>query len=96
MTTAIIILFAFILGSQVGAARQRKLDAEWIARTTGGIGWLYRSPLYREIDLDQELVNAYMPPAVRMWAPEKRMPCWVEMNYKYERWRIPKWRTQCN
>lgn len=55
--------------------------------------WLGPQILAARIHSDQESVGdlPHSPPH-NIWAPPKRMPVWVELQYEFRRWRVPRLR----
>lgn len=96
MTEQILILmFVFIFGTQVGRIMTIHQQAK---RTVEGITalldskWLGPQILAARIDQDQEAIGDLPAKTLVVWSPPTRMPVWLEMQYEFRRWRVPRLR----
>lgn len=90
--TTLLSAFLFTFGIQVGGIlrdRQYWRSVGSQVKEQMSSPWYGPQVLAGRIHADQDVVGD-MPKVHNIWAPPKRMPCWVEMSMVYERWRVPK------
>lgn len=91
---AILTVYVFIIGTQVGRALTLRQQANAMVEAVNCLvrsDWLTPSVLASRIHDDQECVEA-LPALPVVWAPSKRMPVWLELQYEFCRWRVPRLR----
>ena len=90
-TLGFLIVLAVSCSYFAGRAHERYLNSIYGERAIkDALGWWYRKPEFREIHCDQDCIG-HLPP-LNIWAPQKRMPCWVDRQYEFRRWCAPKLR----
>jgi hypothetical protein len=88
-------LFLVTFGMQIGRILTLRQQAK---RTVEGITalldskWLGPQILAARIDRDQDAIGDLPAKTLVVWSPSQRMPVWLEMQYEFRRWRVPRLR----
>lgn len=92
--TTLLGLFLFTFGIQVGGIlrdRQYWRSVGSQVKEQVSSPWYGPQVLAGRIHADQDVVGD-MPKVHNIWAPQRKVPCWEQRLYTFERWRVPRLR----
>lgn len=88
-------LFLVTFGMQIGRILTLYQEANKLARGIDALSkadWHGPQILAARIDNDQDAIGDLPARSLVVWSPPTRMPVWLEMQYEFRRWRVPRLR----